>query len=66
MRIYNEQPQSLRQLTNSDIAAINKMIRCRLEDALPECATNEWFIGSIYFAGMVDDIVEDIVEEFDL
>jgi len=33
-----------------------------IRDALPVCSTNDWFIDSVYFANMLDKIVDIIWE----
>jgi len=55
MKQYSEQPTII-----ADIADAKAAIKEIIEEELPECKVNEWFISSIYFANTVDKIIDRI------
>lgn len=64
--LYPEQPSE--QLTDNlrtdkmRLDKIRTIIQVELEDKLPDCATNDWFIKSVYFANTLDSIMQTIWE----
>lgn len=52
-----EYPEQWRE---ADIDKLRDIIQGVLEDELPECGTNRWFVHSIYFANMLDKIMQEI------
>ena len=57
MNLYTDQPKEPPEV-EIDESHITDIIK----DSLPECRINEWFLESIYFANMVDEIVISIRE----
>jgi len=61
MRVYQDQPDDYGRISIPDFT---RYIVDFLKEELPDCITNEWFIESIYFANMVDKLVEELTREF--
>lgn len=59
MKEYAEQPQVLSSCSEADLKSI---IQSVLEEDLPDCVTNRWFVDSVNFANMIDKIVEKVIE----
>ena len=60
MTEYSDQPKETRELLEDELAYIRRRIGETIAEQLPECAINKWFIGSIYFANMLDSILGNI------
>ena len=56
MRRYTEQPTEIIIGVGDVKAAIKEVI----EEELPECSVNEWFVDSVHFANMIDKIIDKI------
>ena len=61
MRVYPDQPDDYGRISIPDFT---RYIVDFLKEELPDCIINEWFIESIYFANMVDKLVEELTREF--
>lgn len=59
MKDYPDQPTK----NIEDVRQIVDIIKEVLDDDLPDCATNDWFLESVYYANMVDKIASRIWEE---
>jgi len=57
MKEYPNQPESMK---TKDMAGIQLIIKKVLEEDLPDCRANQWFIESVHFANMLDKIMEEI------
>ena len=55
MKEYPNQPES-----TTGMNQMKDIIKEVLEEDLPDCNTNEWFIESVHFANMLDKIMEEI------
>ena len=59
MRYYPDQPEESKESKESErMGEMKKIVEKVLQDELPDCTTNEWFMGSPNFANMVDKIME--------
>lgn len=59
---YPDQP-SEQPVDNIRMDKIQKVIQRALEEQLPDCGTNAWFIKSAHFANMLDSIMQTIWNE---
>jgi len=55
MKLYPDQPKEALQAKE-----IKGIIEEIIEEELPICPVNEWFVDSVGFANMVDKLVEKI------
>ena len=67
MRIYLDQPQEedksagLRKMgLRMKMSKMERIIQEVIEEDLPDCAINSWFLKSVYSANMVDRIMDKI------
>ena len=58
MRTYLNQPEDDTPVASGE--DIKNIIMAVLDEDLPDCSTNEWFLESVNFANMVDKIMERI------
>ena len=61
MRIYQNQPDDYGRISSPDFT---RYIVDFLKQELPDCIINEWFIGSVDFANMVDKLVDELTTKF--
>ena len=61
MRTYPDRPNET--TTGKDMDEIKGIIERTLDDKLPDCPVNRWFLGSVYYANMIDEIISEIWEE---
>ncbi len=59
MQTYTDQP-SEKLVDNIRLEKIKDVIQEVLEEELPECDINAWFIDSVHFANMLDRAMEKI------
>jgi hypothetical protein len=63
MRIYPDQPDEPEEVMLHP-EPVARFIRDFLKEELPECRVNEWFLETVYFANMCDNLTEDLFKEF--
>ena len=61
MRVYQNQPDDYGRISIPDFT---RYIVDFLKQELPDCIINEWFIGSVDFANMVDKLVDELTTKF--
>jgi len=61
MRVYQNQPDDYGRISIPDFT---RYIIDFLKQELPDCIINEWFIGSVDFANMVDKLVDELTTKF--
>ena len=65
MKEYPDQPEEQEPIESNDNSSMNKMrkiIKEILEEELPTCSTNDWFLESIYFDAMLDKMMGEVWE----
>ena len=63
MRNYPDQPAEVLEGEGRYLASmdeIRSIIQATLQNDLPECETNEWFMASVNFPNMLDRMMQDI------
>jgi len=58
-----EYPDSPKKIEVYDRNNTQKLLEEIIEEDLPECFLNEWFIESVYFANMIDKILIRLKDE---
>lgn len=53
MKTYPDQPEVVAHMDE-----VRKIVEEVLDEDLPECAVNEWFVETVYCANMLDKIIE--------
>jgi len=61
MREYTNQPEERLQLFDEN--SVRTTLEAVIEDLLPKCITNEWFLDSVYFANMIDKIISEVEKD---
>lgn len=61
MKEYSGQPENIKKPLTMEY--IKKTIGEVLKEDLPDCEVNEWFIESVHFANMIDEITREIEEK---
>jgi len=60
MRAYAEQPREQLEDDKPNMDGIRKIINEGLMENLPDCSINNWFLESVYYANMLDNIIQTI------
>jgi hypothetical protein len=62
MMKYPNQPTG-KIVADVDLGQITRIISAVLEDRLPDCETNKWFIQTVHYPNMIGEIIRAIREE---
>ncbi len=60
MQLYPEQPIERTKTSGEEFRYLEKFVADTIGACLPDCSTNEWFVGTVHFANMVTKLVREI------